>query len=246
MRQSLVPMPNPDSERSEVLAAAEKATGVSIRDLVEHFESLGCDCELGSIQRWCGAEPLSLLRFANLPLIPLLNGLATGFSALDDPATLEVYRERNNDNWDGRHSAAGMVWHTFKTRHEYTAEQMVRAESRRLRMLRGKLLEEISAAKRTFVVWRTELPLADSDAFPVFQALRRRGPDATLLYVVPGKPVGLVEELVPGLLRGRIDHWLAEWRPDSERLSFAGWVAVLTNAWLLEQERPKETRAGFA
>jgi len=37
-------------------------------DLVQRFESLGDNCEFGMVQRYAGAEPLSLFRFIVLPI----------------------------------------------------------------------------------------------------------------------------------------------------------------------------------
>jgi tetratricopeptide (TPR) repeat protein len=62
------PMPDPDN------------TDQNVRDLVMQFESLGgrgLGCEFGIFQRDCGAEPLGLLRWADMPYDMLLATLRT-------------------------------------------------------------------------------------------------------------------------------------------------------------------------
>lgn len=211
-----------------LVAAAERLTGMPVSDLACEFVSLGCDCELGQLQRDLRAEPLGLLRWANFPVAPLLASLRDRFALLDQ-GPVELF----NQGRDARHVPSGMIWHTMKEPDEVASEQFVASEARRLRRLGDKLLEDISDSTRIFVVWSTELPLQECDALAVFHALRQIGPRATLLYVVTGKPHGLVEEMVPGLLRGRIDRWLDERLPIPERYSTAGWLAVLVNAWRL-------------
>src|ERR1700761_2131837 len=70
------------------------ASNSDLQQILETFQSLGDNCEFGLVQRWAGAEPVHLLRFAGLyiPLEQRLDALVEaiddGFTDLGDPASV--------------------------------------------------------------------------------------------------------------------------------------------------------------
>jgi hypothetical protein len=71
------------------------------------FESLGENCEFGLVQRRCGAEPLSLLRFASAPLPQLLAALHARFQGLGDAASIGVELSPNGREYMIRDATFG-------------------------------------------------------------------------------------------------------------------------------------------
>ena len=94
-----------------------RLTGIPAVQFMQGFESLGDNCEFGLLQRRCGAEPLGLLRFANLELRPELLGLESGFDAIGDLDEMEFWlsdgSKREYVVRDRRHA---LVFHTSFTK----------------------------------------------------------------------------------------------------------------------------------
>src|SRR6185312_14382807 len=174
-------------------------------DLVMRFESLGDNCELGLVQRRCGKEPLGLLRFANIILPSLLRGVSTGFDRLGSGDTLQLWDDADNKEYVVRDMGYGITYHTFLYKDQVSDTGLLARQGARLKFLARKLLEDMSAAEKVFVVKRNET-LAEAEILPLYAAMRARG-DCTLLWVMPADeqhPAGTVESVLPGLIRGWI------------------------------------------
>ncbi len=206
----------------------EQKTGLSARSLALEFDTLGCDCAFGFIQRYSGAEPLSLLRFGHMDLPNVLKGLETDFAGLSDPAHL-VAILRDDGVWDMHQQLYDMNWHTFLHSSDIGEQELLRKQARNLEFLRRKLLSDIAAGEKTFVVWATDTPLTENEAMSLFRAMRKRG-NSRLLWVVQGSPPGLVEEVRPGLMRGNIDRWFWLAGPGNGKYSVGAWLNMLANA----------------
>jgi hypothetical protein len=195
------------------------------KNLAARFESIGQGCHFGLIQRACGVEPLSLLRFVDTTTAMLYEGLCAGFKDIDAPDRFELHttdRPRPTYRWRQRDYN---LW--FDTRVPVDAAdptQLMHTQRRRLAFLRRKFLEDVADADKIFVQTRTDC-LTDPEALAVFCALRLHGP-ATLLWTVFGDATaaGRVERIAPGLLCGHLGE------VDFER--YAGrdvWVEVMQN-----------------
>jgi hypothetical protein len=230
-RRSAVTLSPADRSREALIAAAEAATGLSVRDLAMQFDSLGPSCEFGFVQRYCGAEPLSLVRFSSISLPNMVRGLDNGFAGLTDPGNLTV---DGKVDWNIHDRTYQLSYHTFRLCREVEPTMLLRSELRRLGYLRDKYMADIAAGEKIFVRWRIhcDAQLTETDIEPLFEAVRRRGP-AWLMYMVESDEVGLVEEVRPGLLRGHIDR-LADHGEQAEP-SMAGWLSVLVNASMLRR-----------
>ena len=73
-------------------------------DLVSRFESLGDNCEFGFVQRFHGAEPSALLRWATAPIEGVILGLADGWADLYAYKNLKPWA--SDMAWDDRYRAA--------------------------------------------------------------------------------------------------------------------------------------------
>lgn len=207
--------------------------------LMMRFESLGGSghgCEFGVLQRQFGAEPLGLLRWADLGSDSerLLDGLLNEFIGVGEPDQTEllVIGEENSEYWtqDRRYL---MAMRAFVSVEEISRDKMFAQACRRLQYLRRKLLEDLREGKKIFVyknMWRN---LTDQEVDRLHAAMRRYG-DNTLLYVRwedAAHPNGTVELRRPGLMVGYIDHFA--FSPQNESLGPAtrSWFAICREAY---------------
>ncbi|HEX5325846.1 MAG TPA: hypothetical protein VFW75_04185 [Acetobacteraceae bacterium] len=218
-----------------------RLTGIPAVQFMQRFESLGDNCEFGLVQRRCGAEPLGLLRFANLELRQLLLSLQTGFAGIgnaenmacwlsDGPRREYVIRDRQH----------ALVFHTFLYEGEVDESELIGKQAMRLQFLRRKLLEDLDNAEKIFVCKRND-PLAEQEVLPLHAALRRFGAN-TLLWVVPGDaahPAGAVDRVMPGLLRGYIDRFAPY--ENAHDLSLDTWLSICLNAHRLAHRQDDGT-----
>jgi hypothetical protein len=198
--------------------------------LITRFESLGDNCEFGLVQRKLGAEPLGLLRFSYIELRLLLRGLHCGFDGLGDPATIEVWPEGIDREFVVRESVYQMTYHTFQYETQVDLETVQRQQVTRLNFLKRKLLEDIGAGEKIFVLKRVP-PLRPEEVLPIYAILNELGRN-TLLWMLPSDaahPPGTVERLLPGLLRGYIDRFAPN--QNAHDLSQEIWTAVCEAAW---------------
>ena len=224
--------------------------------LVVQFESLGDSCEFGLVQRHAGAEPLGLLRFAGFTgavdrrLEDLVAALDRGFEGLGEPDTVQVTMEgpAGHHEYIVRESVYGLLYHTFLGPTDVSEAALRRNESVRLRFLRRKLLADLAAADKIFV-WKSNLPVEPARIHRLLAALRRHGP-ARLLWVcaadnAPG-PIGSVEHLADGLLRGVVDRFAPYERMTD--ISHDAWRAVCAAALQIagSSSEPDETRQTIA
>jgi hypothetical protein len=198
--------------------------------MIARFESLGDNCEFGLVQRRLGAEPLGLLRFCFIELPHLLNGLRRGFEGLGDPASTEVSVNGKDGEFVVKAPAHGMLYHTFQHEGELTIDTVRVQQSARLKFLRRKLMEDVAAAEKIFVVKR-ERPLRPEEVLPLYVALNELGQNWLLWVVLADEkhPSGTVEVLLPGLLRGYVDRFAPN--DNAPDLSLSAWTAVCEAAW---------------
>jgi hypothetical protein len=198
--------------------------------LIMRFESLGDNCEFGLVQRKMGAEPLGLLRFSYIELRNLLRGLHCGFDGLGDPDTTNVSVQGSDREIVVRESAYDMTYHTFQYESQIDLDTAHRQQATRLNFLKRKLLEDIGAGEKIFVLKRVP-PLRPEEVLPIYAMLNELGRN-WLLWVLPSDaahPPGTLEVLLPGLLRGYIDRFAPN--ENAHDLSLEVWTTVCEAAW---------------
>lgn len=223
---------------------AAARTGLSLPELAMKFESVGENCEFGLFQRRCDAEPLGLLRFSSTFMRNLLRGVESGFEGLGEVEDIEPRLEgAPRKEYMIHERKYGLVYHTFVFEGQRSAWLMREQESARLKFLRRKFMEELQAAEKLFI-YRFAGPVSLEEILPLHMALNRYGP-ATLLWVVPAerdRPAGMVEMLMPGLLKGYIDRFAPD--DNAHDLSFDGWLRVCANAYVLSQLQHSPATSG--
>jgi hypothetical protein len=211
----------------ELGAEAEQAAGVSMSRLLSRFEMLAGNCDMGTVQRAFGVEPLSLLRFAGAYPSVSIKGLDTRFEGIGE--SLEPWEAGRE--WMMR-DQYGLNYHTGQPAAEISAIEIIEMERKRVSFLRRKFLEDLAEAEKIFVADRTGSAL--SNILPLYLALNRHG-SRRLLWIVATTELansGAVQEVLPGLFMGYLYQFGA---PMVGHVTVRGWLEILVNAWLLTQ-----------
>ena len=217
----------------------------NVRDLVMQFESLGgrgLGCEFGIFQRDCGAEPLGLLRFSDMPCDMLLFALRNRFGGvgLDENTELLVNPTPGGPGEYCTRDRRGMMFQrTFVYENDMSPERMRVSALRRLRFLADKLIDDLENAAKIFVYRISDRRLAPDEILALHDAIRAYG-RGTFLYVQlqDGEHRnGTVELIRPGLLIGYIDRFKIS---PTDQLSAApptgSWLAICRAAHALWTE----------
>jgi len=205
-------------------------TGMPAAQFMMQFESLGDNCEFGLVQRRCGAEPLSLLRFSNIGLRDLVLALESRFEGLGALDTLRYWTDDSpRREYVLRDSRYSLTFHTFLYHGDVDESRLLQQQAARLTLLRRKLLEDLANGEKIFVIKRND-PAREEEIVALYAALNLYGRN-TLLWVVPAderhKP-GAVERVLPGLLKGRIDRFAPY--ENAHDLSFEPWLRLCLQA----------------
>jgi tetratricopeptide (TPR) repeat protein len=215
------------------------------REVALRFESLGGDRhggEFGLFQRQCGADPLGLLRWADVEADRLAEALESRFDGIGDAGNTAAFIPDGCDEWWIEEKRYGVAIRSFVRTADATPDDMVVEASRQLRFLRRQLVEDLQAGEKIFVFRSRERTLTDAEVTRLHAAVRTYG-KATLLYVrVAGTdhPAGSVEAPAPCLLVGSIDH-LGGDTPKEAWLSLCQRARELQSA---RSARPRRSKPG--
>lgn len=185
--------------------------------LGDAFENLGSNCDFALFQRHLGHSGVgSLLRWANISYRDLIHGLENRFEGLGDSSETGLI-----DDDDYRLQTRYFRLHTFTPMaHGGERAEILRTGCATLRLLRRKLLHDISTARRIFV-FRSPDPGFDHAAMRLMaRALSAIGPAGLLCVGLRDGPEATdrVTCLQPGLYAGYLSRFVAgegpfdEWR----------------------------------
>jgi tetratricopeptide (TPR) repeat protein len=238
--------PAAESPMDHPLAPAPKpeagAMDRQVCDLLLQFESLGgqkLGCEFGIFQRDCGAEPLGLLRWADMPYEGLVAALESRFDGVGSEENTELFLSDisgGRGEYCIRDRRGMMLMRTFIYEDEVSFEKMYAASCRRMQFLARKLVEDLEQGNKIFVYRLTDRNLSEAELDRLHAAMRAYG-DNTLLYVRyedADHPNGTVELGKPGLLIGCIDRF--KMSPTDEIAEVPpreSWLGICENAWHL-------------
>lgn len=194
--------------------ASAEAQDIPPRDLLMQFESLGGGghgCEFGIFQRHFGAEPLGLLRWADIFQDELIAALDTEFAGVGEPEFTEIFVPPRSDpaEYWTRDKRYHMVMRSFVRVDEMPLDRMTQQVARRLKFLREKLLSDLRVSEKIFVYKNMKRNLTDEELDRLYTACRRYGENSLfyIRYEDAEHPNGTVRLLKPGLAIGYIDHF---------------------------------------
>jgi len=196
----------------------------------------GLGCEFGMFQREFGAEPLGLLRWADMPYEGLIFVLENRFEGVGAPENTEVFvnRENTRPEYCTRDRRDFMFMRAFVYEDEMPHERMQKQALRRIGFLKDKLIADLESGSKVFVYRLTDRNLTEAELARLHRAVRSYG-ENTLLYVRyadASHPNGTVEGAAPGLMVGYIDRF--KMGPDGELSASppsASWLAICKTAY---------------
>jgi hypothetical protein len=205
-------------------------------DSMGRFESLGGDdvgCEFGMVQRELGRDAIGLLRWSRNEPQHLIDALTSDFEGVgsEESTILETVRHAVDDEeYVTKDRRFLMESHTFVQTRDAPMDSMFRQTCRRLRFLRGKLLEDLRAGQKIFVYKAFE-PLIEGQLHELHAALRRHG-DNALLCVNRARGAdapGTIRVVERGLYLGFVGHFLNDGsgKPGSD---VASWQKICAQA----------------
>jgi tetratricopeptide (TPR) repeat protein len=216
-------------DRSGTIAPEPMPRVHRMSEIAWEFESLGDNCDFGLLQRYFGAEPLGLLRWAGTFPDEIIAAAKARFDGVGEPenTVIDVWPNGEYCVTDKRYS---MLMHTFTYESVVDRNTFYAQQVKRGRFLKRKLIEDIEANQKLFIYKSPTITKAQ--AHELKAAMREIGP-AWLLVVLlaeSGDNVGTVEQKEEGLLLGYIDVFPNFQVPASDAI-LATWSLICERAF---------------
>lgn len=224
------------------LAEPEEADATTPAEgLFTHFESLGgtgIGCEFAMVQRRLGTDTLGLLKWAHTYPPAMIAALDAEFEGVGDEVNTDVGIIRisaDREEYTTLDKRYEMESHTFVRTSDAPKEKMFQQACRRLRFLRGKLLEILHAGGKIFV-YRSETPIDDETITRIHTSLARYGRNAMLCVMRAGTAYEprTLRVIGPGIYVGYVSHFLND-AGDHHGSDVEGWTALCNKALKLWQ-----------
>lgn len=192
---------------TRAILAAAGVTEWPDRSFFLGFEGLGDNCAFGGFQRIFGAEPLGLLRWANVSPSGLLDMMRTRFVGIGAPENTYIEEnEVSHEYYGGDRRYFRM--HTFVQAQDVPPDRMLSQMWRRLRFLRDKMVEDLTLGEKIFVYIRAEGDVSDDELIAIHEAMQSYGKPALLgirrARMGEAAKDGAVDKLADNLLVGTV------------------------------------------
>jgi hypothetical protein len=174
-----------------------------------------------------GAEPLGLLRWAEIHPTELLALLESRLEGIGLPENTEV--GAGNYEYVARDKRYFSM-HTFLNQSEYEKDKVHRLMCRRLVFLKDKLIRDLAEGQKILVYKNFDNTLSDSQAVRIWQAIRQYG-RGRLLCVRPAgraRPAGRVVMAEDGLMHGYLEGLTVD--PHAARTYLGPWLNLCRQA----------------
>jgi hypothetical protein len=191
-------------------------------------ESLGDNCELGSVQRKAGVEPIGLFRFAAVHSVQLIQLLETELAELGNPEFTYIEQEKTSSEYFRRDRRNLYMMHSLFKPSAVDNNKFFEQQLRRLAFLKRKLMEDLTAAEKLFVYKSTDKNILDEDLVKIHAAIKRYG-DNVLLGVrlaTDRCPAGSTFALGRNLIVGHVG-WMYGNGGDIKPLDYGSWFKIV-------------------
>jgi tetratricopeptide (TPR) repeat protein len=198
-----------DPEDFLELKTSTKDQSYSLRQIYETLEPMGCNCELGFVQRRSGAEPLSLLRWTAITPEQLIALLGCDMEGYEEPSR---YRLSGNFNHEFilSEDEFGTKTHTGVSQSDISPVDFLDRMTRRQAFLKRKFLADAAQGRKIFT-YKADSLLDDQQITGVEDQLRRLGVQyclfvmpavdqasgGTVQFSSPGRGVGYLSSVLP-------------------------------------------------
>lgn len=224
-------------EPTREIAATDPIDQMSARDVLERFQSIGNNCEFGSVQKSLGIGRLSLLQWVESSPQKLIRAIHDNLTVFIDRDDIGVLEDRSEYFWFD--PVYGLKSHSFIRVSEMSREDFVKTIRARNRFLVRKFLEELEEGGHIFVYNFFGATLPSLNILSELAAiLSRRAPNYLLAVGLPGdycSEENKVFHFQSGLILATkdihtsFDSTPAEYRP--------GWLTICRDALRLLRER---------
>jgi len=188
------------------------------------FESLGsgvgAGCEFGLVQRRYGAEPLGLLRWADIRPQGLCEALSQQFAGVGDPNQTEVFVIESSNEYFFRDRRFQFSSHTFTLASHIDRDRFFVQQCRRLVFLRRKLLEDLKSGDKVFVY---KCDVNRNSPLDIYDEVRRHNCNNKVLLVCEqdgDHRAGAIQKLAGGLYIGAVRSF------STTNIDFESWLRV--------------------
>ena len=150
--------PENDAELEAIITQQQSQDGHAMRALVEDFDSLGSNCELGMVQRHYGAEPLGLFRFSYTPLDGLLAMLEGDLDPARFAERVSLVLNPGTREYELVDREHGFEWHSWQYEGQADPVVLERQEKVRLPYLVRRFQEMLEDGEKILVLRDEEGP----------------------------------------------------------------------------------------
>jgi tetratricopeptide (TPR) repeat protein len=212
------------------------ADGAPEDTLAARFESLGGSgggCEFGIVQRRMGSDTVGLLRWSRIDPALLIEALDCEFEGVGAEENTILSPRRiavDHEEWSTMDKRFVMETHTFVRTIDAPEDKMFIQTCRRLRFLRGKMLQDLREGTKIFT-YKALHRLDDETVLAMHRALSRFGDNALLcvMRAQDGEQRGALRELGRGVFVGFIGHFMKD-ETGNPGYDMEGWKLVCTAA----------------
>lgn len=215
------------------------AAGPSADAVVQTFESLGDNCEFGLVQRFCGAEPLGLFRFAGTTVEALVHALDTDFRHYGGESDL-VILESESGGLYCQSRRYGFAYTTSDLAASTEPGSILPREIRKVEYLKRRLLEDLEAGEKILV---RKGPPEESldDVAMLARAVRRHGPSTLLRVLAAGDAPAPVAWRADGVMEGGVRCFAPVERAFD--IDLESWLDLCHGAYRLARDLPAPMQA---
>jgi hypothetical protein len=132
-----------------------------VRSLFTNFQSIGNNCEFGSVKKQVGLAQLSLLQWSSTTIPMLINALRNDFAGFGEIHNLTY--EIAHDEYFLIDRVYGFRGHTFIPRTSVEPDQFLKQQSQRIGLLKNKFTEDLEDGGFIFVFNLIGENISDTD-----------------------------------------------------------------------------------
>ena len=217
----------PDTDSANI----KQCMDTTLREIIAQFESIGDNCEFGLVQRYFGAEPVSLFRFSALESSRLIELLDVGLEPLGDPEHTKIIEEAGEYVVkDDR----GFYWmHSFLRINQVDPDRYLRQQSARIALLKRKFLSDLRSGYKIYVCKDSSSDISDDRLREISRSLQVYGKNLLLgiRRANDQHPKGRAEWLDDGVMIGYLSTLFCN---DEKHIDYESWGSIVREAYSLK------------